>query len=615
MFKAPLNKPVIITVLISVFIFSSWNFIQYVMGLQNHYGAIFGSSYEFQSLYGWLPLIRSIVHGNLMPILPTIDPSAQGLLFFPYLGLWSYALMIKLFGIQAAIIIGQVLFPLLSLILLVRIFTRYLHYLWSISMSLACLLTFFGWPFRAFLIELVQGGGIFNLGVIQTLEISTLPIPSLSVFVFLLLFYISTKQVKLTVLRISILTFLWGLLSQFHPVDAIFGIAFWFVFFPIRLFRQKQPILKFLLIIISQLIIICIVLTPLFWGYKNALSSEFAFTSEIGIIYKQNEINFFYYFAYFIIPVVSIAIIYFIKRIDLYEIFIKFWHIYILLLIELLLVSMNYMFNIGIDLDIIQNRIALFFLHFYYYVPIIYYAKQTIEFDYSFGIESKRISRCFNKILNFIFYRFNKIYLPIIILLLFLYSAISAISSYKHQMDFEAPTLNQAWDEFAEIKDQISNNSVVVSYNPAINLLATIDLSGQYSSLWINRFTNEISREEAIDRLILYARIFNWSFDEFYAFMSSGNLQKKNGIVDLSISNVKKSGVGYWLVYHKYNLNPSQMDDYKSYLLQKYFSFNITESIKRFNVKYIHTKLRIEESIPIKLIYQSKNSSLYAVNN
>jgi hypothetical protein len=603
-------------VLISTVIFSSWGFIQWISGLQHHYGAVATSSYEFQSIYSWLPIIRSIVHGNLFPVMPTLDSNADGILFYPYLGLWIYSFMINVFGIKATIIIGQVLFPTLSYFLLLKIFKRYLNSLWSISLSLACLFTFYGWPFRAFLIAIIQSAEFLHIGVIQPLAISTLPIPSLSILYFLLLFYISTNPIKLTTLRISSLTFFWAILSQFHPVDALFGITFWIVYFSIRLYRQQRANFNYYFITIVQLLIILIVFTPLFYGYKNAISSEFSLMSEIGLLAKQSSIGIYYYLIYFAIPLFAISIIYFVKRIDIFEIVIKFWHIYVLLLVELLLISMNFIFNIGIDISSIQDRIALFFLHFYYYVPVIYYAGLKSGFDYSFGIESKPTSRVVSKSFRFIFSKLNIIYLPVIILLLILYSGISAYKSYIYQKEVESPALAQVWGEFEELKRHIPNDAIVVSHIPAINLIATIDLSSQYGSLWVNRFSNDISRDEAIDRLILYAHLYNWSSEKFISFMLPGELQKKQGgFVDLTLNQVQISGVGYWLVYHKSIFDSVQTDYYKSMLLQKYTKFSLTNAIKRFNIKFIQTNIAIPKSISAKLIYEEKFFLIYQIIN
>ena len=78
--------------------------------------------------------------------------------------------------------------------------------------------------------------------------------------------------------------------------------------------------------------------------------------------------------------------------------------------------------------------------------------------------------------------------------------------------------------EYHEISDILPTGSVLVSETPATNLLPPVDLSCNYKTLWINRFTHDLPSDEIIDRLLLYANIYNWPKKKVIQFLSPGKL-------------------------------------------------------------------------------------------
>ena len=111
---------------------------------------VISASSEFQSIHSWLPLINAVKSGNLFPSQSNFDMSVQAFLFYPYLTLWLYGLMAWLIGIKGIVVLSTVVFPVFSFYLLYRIFLRQLSELWSIAISLTCILAFSDWPFRSF---------------------------------------------------------------------------------------------------------------------------------------------------------------------------------------------------------------------------------------------------------------------------------------------------------------------------------------------------------------------------------------------------------------------------------------------------------------------------------
>jgi hypothetical protein len=228
--------------------------------------------------------------------------------------------MVWLIGMKGIVIVSTVVFPVFSFYLLYRIFSRQLNELWSITMSLTCILAFSDWPFRSFLFGIIKGLPVMGLTTTQPLEITHYPIPSFTVLIFLLVFYLSTENRKLTFARITIFTCLWGLYSQIHAVDALYGLAFWFIYFPIQFFKQsgRQLNNNYIRMIISQVIIVLLFLVPIIFFWKTSL--VFNSVRDIGLIGSGPDtgMGLFYLLAYFIFPLTLTSIVFFVKKIDPY---------------------------------------------------------------------------------------------------------------------------------------------------------------------------------------------------------------------------------------------------------------------------------------------------------
>jgi hypothetical protein len=577
---------------------------------------VISSSSEFQSVHSWLPLIKSVKLGNFFPSLTNIDLSAQAFLFYPYLTLWLYGFMVWLIGMKGIVIVSTVVFPVFSFYLLYRIFSRQLNELWSITMSLTCILAFSDWPFRSFLFGIIKGLPVMGLTTTQPLEITHYPIPSFTVLIFLLVFYLSTENRKLTFARITIFTCLWGLYSQIHAVDALYGLAFWFIYFPIQFFKQsgRQLNNNYIRMIISQVIIVLLFLVPIIFFWKTSL--VFNSVRDIGLIGSGPDtgMGLFYLLAYFIFPLTLTAIVFFVKKIDPYEILTRFIYVYIFMLVEFVLVTSSLFISKSFEIDVVQTRIALFFLHFYYYAPFIYQVTRPAGYTYSRGFEAKEIAKRIEHGMVFVFNRLDKIYLPLIIVFLFIFAGTSSYQSFIHYKDKEAPAMEEIMSEYHEISNILPEGNVLVSETPATNLLPPIDFNSSYKTLWINRFTHNLPSDDIIDRLLLYTHIYNWPKKKVIQFLSPGRLQERRGaIVDLSYNKIHESGVGYWLAHHKRRMGEAELNNYLSSLSYRYDNINIKDLLGDFGVTYIYSNGPISMDIPVKAVIELNKGFLYHV--
>lgn len=259
-----------------------------------------------------------------------------------------------------------VILPFLSFLIFVLIFYKFIPILWAVSISLLSILQSNEVPLRDFiLLKININDGFANLAL------TNFPYPSLSIFLFLAFIYITlninlsrTQSIYNNYLKIIFVLFLWSILIHIQPLDGLLGFLFAFVFLNINFFRlYKFKSFNFFYIFFIFIILIF----NFFIIYSNINFSKISPTGD------TNSITFYFIIFYLLLPVFLLAILFYLQKIDLSEIFFKFLNIFILIFIELFLVLILKIYNLNFINHITSNRSTVFFLHFFYYIPFVYY--------------------------------------------------------------------------------------------------------------------------------------------------------------------------------------------------------------------------------------------------
>ena len=301
-----------------------------------------------------------------------------------------------------------VILPSLVCIFLQIILLRYLNLLWSAAISALSVFSYAGYDFKQFLYDL-----IFNFHSIKTISPKTIilldhPNITFTLFVFLFLTWVCLKLQRFKLVHVILITILWSSFSLISFSGSIIGLLFWTIYSSIRIYRLYGSITKSLKVgLFNIFFYLCY-----FYFFKNLILLEGA---NVDNIYNFTLGYFLFYFAG---PIISILLIYYFYKIDFYEILIKFTPIYALMLSDFL-ISL-YLTKYKISYQSHEYFIyPHFILHFLYIIPIIYYlAKPLSPF-----IQYKKIR--IHEFKKFVFLFLNnasKIYLPIIILMLYIFS-------------------------------------------------------------------------------------------------------------------------------------------------------------------------------------------------
>jgi hypothetical protein len=336
--------------------------------------------------------------------------------FFPYISNWISTAIYSLLGIDGLILIGQALFPAAVFALLIAIYSRHLSLLWAVSLAFLAVSMIVDYPFRQYLLQIASGMWI-DLGSDRLPEILYFPIPSFSTLYFLGIFYLTTRYtgVVMRTRDLSIFTILFSLTIYINAIDIVFALPFWFIYFPFKLFHKKFPLKMVSLEFLIQLLLAGIIITP------ALLLANYGIANNI-----PSPPGYYYISMYLLAPLILMGLLFFVQRIDPYDLLYRFRHIYILMLAEALMLLVALTGVIPLNLQISQNRLAQFFAHTYYYLPVVYYASQ-LTLPPAFGIESSQFSKSLRSGLHVFFVKYSPLYLAPLIALLCLYNLTSAI--------------------------------------------------------------------------------------------------------------------------------------------------------------------------------------------
>lgn len=303
--------------------------------------------------------------------------------------------------------------PFAIFYMLVIIYGNYISEKWAVLFAILSLSVFEGFPFRSFL-------AFQPVAEIKLMQISQFPFPGLSTLLFLILFNAISKMKVIKEAILFIFTALCAAFFYVNALESVFILGFWFLFFPFRLLKRGNlSTVKVVVITLLQMIIAAAIIA---YGLTQG---------GIAQAEAHNYVQSGYHIGiYYILPILLMVVLYVIKRIDYYEIWVKFRHVYGFMAIEILIVVLSFTGIVPISIDILNSRILQFFIHLFYFVPVIYFlARPTIS--YKKGIESNQAVTGLRNILAKFYSKFEQVFTFIISFLLIIYNIYPLILQWK----------------------------------------------------------------------------------------------------------------------------------------------------------------------------------------
>lgn len=548
---------------------------------------------DFSDKSGWLPIAMEVAKGRLFPVTSTSGDVLNGLSYYPYLSLWLFGLLVALIGPGIALVASQVIFPTAVFILSALTFRLYLPRRWALMLAALGVMAYSRYPLRDFLVEIVTGSGWRQLGAVFRPDLANVPFPAISAFAFVAIFYLTMRNHRLTGRWITALTVAWALQTQVHLINALFGIPFWLTYMPLRLWLQRRNdgnnIADVLRIWGGQVLITALISAPALAGLAGWFNSGLGSADLFGgAASASNAPSKYYFAAYFVLPILLTMLVATVRRIDPFEVLTRFWPIILFMLLELILaLLLPLLKGTGPLTELIFSRIGIFFLHMLYFVPLIHYAVRphgTVQF--SSGVEAKPIAIFLRGRLRWLFHDASLIYLPLLFVVLTQFAVASGEQAlaFQNQRAPAAKEIQARLDLLAKYRD--GNKILVADENLATNLnLHLID----YASLINNRFANQISVEDALERMGLYSHAVGWDEAAFLRFMLPKEEYRGlpwDEVLDWTKASSVR-GFGYWLVFHQHHLSQKERQELEIQLHQLFVTTDFASVAKRVGLKYV----------------------------
>ena len=581
------NKLFFISIVWVLVLFLSWDLRQVFTSGLSYNGTVLGDYWVISSQATWLPLIAEISRGNLFPIDPFLGQGDFDFRFFPYLSLWLSGLLISIFGMGGTLLIGSSILPTLSYIFMVLIYRCFLNWRWSISLSALGILGFNYDPFREFIMGILLGEGWINLGAESFPGAIGFPFPAISLLSFLMVFYFSIKRGYMSKRRSIILSIAWGLQSQIHIINLIFGIPFWFCFLGLITWRSSKQnwSYKDSKQFFMHMVIVAFVCVPMIISIWSQFNHGLGLDYLAGSIKDSNSFDWFFILSYCIIPLLVLRIAYGVFRVDPYELLFKFLPVWVAMSVELLLSLAWHLFGIGLPSELLLSRLGLFFLHIFYFTPAIYCMHRSTG-NYSVGSESLLLSSRIRSFFIWLFRDASLIFLPIFVILLTVFFLLSSEKAYQKYQDVDLLNIQ---------KSELIDNLLISGINPGEVLIGPDNLTnlllpvkGRYGGLWTNQIISKANSVQIIERFATYAKVVGWTEKQFLIFMlpSIKPFDQSEAVLDIS-GNKEVPGLGYWLTYHNNVLSSIELEELSSELIRIYNSTNLNKKLKDYDVKRI----------------------------
>jgi hypothetical protein len=321
--------------------------------------------------------------------------------FIPYLTSLIFKFLKNYLSIEVIGYFSIVIIPILILYITKKIFEFFLSSKLSFLLALLTQSVYNNINLRDLFLSFDQ---IPVLMESDYLLIFNFPLPSISVLLFLIILYKIINNRKLnSLIQISSVTILSFTFFYISAIDSFFLITAWLVcmFFDLKKLSLNN---KFLQTVLGLLIL----MPGLYFGNVKQLN-------------EYSSINLYNIIIYNLLPLIISALLYFIKRIDLKEVWFKFKIIYAFFFVEIFLNLLVYLKILNIDLLIINRQVLQFPIHMMYYLPLIYYLRRR-PFKYNYGVESQKFSLKLSQVIYLIFEKSKNFVFYSLIILIFYFN-------------------------------------------------------------------------------------------------------------------------------------------------------------------------------------------------
>jgi hypothetical protein len=573
----------------------------------------------WEEVYIYLPFANHFSLGNPLPMAPMVEPAVSGFTAFPAITLIVQGVLFKfafLSNVDAYLLAMHVVLPIASFWFLYAIFSRHIHQAWALLFAFLGISFISDFSSLGYILGLLfQANNIVDSGSLSPLEITRTPIPSLTFLAFISTYYVTVKSYRISQRRLVLLSVLWAVQLYIYLFNFIPGLLFWFGY--IILARRMTdrgflvaPLIRSLLVASISVAIVLVPVAIKYLFFDTPLDREFIDRLQSVSANESFISSDWGPWISYLLPVGIMIIVIWISCADYYEAIYRFGSVFILAVVELLVLNLQFVPGQFFDNQLFSVRVAVFFDRFLYFVPVVYFLSLPQKRLFKTGI----LSRVSTGIYPIISLTMERLRIPIAFVVSFSIALLLVASSLRYLENHDqvvAPRMAVVDKRLEALVDGRAHGTLVVSEDIAVNLLLP-SLSDQ-TTLLTSSFNNQVSSDDILQRLILYSKIFGWNQQRFLEFMMPNpTLQSEFGSNGFVMSdNFLTIGLGYWLLHHQKVMGADELQKYQQLLSTKYAQFDMTASLQKHHVVAVQGLNPVESNLPIVSQQRAGDSIVY----
>lgn len=596
--------------IISVFIALIFGFSDLLVLMRGYWPHLYGIAgvplARWEEVVCYMPFASAFSTVNPLPVAPSYDRTLFGLSHMPFITMVLSGMIFKtlsLGNVDIYLLFCHSVLPMLNFWLIYSIYHFFLRKRWAI------LLAFFGIGYYSAFSSVGYFSNVFFRGEsfiegspLAFPEISRTPFPGISLLLYLVAFYLTIRTKKVRMRDMLFLSILWGLQIYVYFFNFVSGFIFfilWVIY--ATYFTNKRGFRETLLkhIGLALIVIFLIILPFLFMASQNEVFKSLQTKLSSGIDTPFYIGNWGFVLSY-LLPLLLLVITFYFFRCDIYELFQRFTVALIGIVIDLFMGSIN-LFTDSISPALYQHRISGIFFRFFYFIPFLYFISIPYKRS-SLGMSRiiVQIRDTAARYIHRLFYGYD--YLIIIAGMIFISFVIvmGGLHNYKNHQINVSQQMKETSVQLKTLKNSIKRNTTVALENIEANLL--IPSLYQNTSLLSSSFINFIPDDLILERLILYAKIYNWDKEKFLNFMlPSKEFANLNSYIDSNITIDRKTfpnGLGYWLYNFNKKLDTETLKSYKDMLSLRFDQADIFKLLSKHKVSTVVSQKLLPLDVP-----------------
>jgi hypothetical protein len=560
-------------------------------------GVVNTSTLNWEEIACYMPFANRASPSTPFPSRPFPAPGDSRFSNFPFITIWTEAFVFKVLCLgnaDAFLLAGHAAFPLLSFLFLYAVFAKFIeHRKWILFFAFMGVCTYSRFSHGDYALGLISkgAGAALDLASFSPYEITRIPSPAISFFIFIFCFYLTIAERRLSPRRIVFLSAAWGLNVYVYLFNFIIGAAFWILYaaYSRRIADKKWDLSSQAktFAIIAAVLALC--LSPV--AINNLFFSDEAsrqMIEKMGVVTKLDGSAFDWgrFFLTAVLPGAGAALLIRAFALDSYELFFRFTPVFIVALIEALVLNINVLFGKFLQPHLFNIRIGAFFFHYFYLVPFIYYVGHPPKVFFHGGWDSRLVTRASRFLRLIVIERAGFVLFPAM-LFVAVQGALSNVKIFRHQAERTAAAMPVVEARLDLLTEGARAGDTLVSESMPVNMLVPA-LTPQ-ATLVVNAFNNYETTRNIVDRLALYARIYDWDYPRFEKFMMPADWIKsiyKDPLFEFT-DEVYGDGFGYWLTFHHKQMAEADKPAYAASLKAAYDGVDLKRDLARFNVRRV----------------------------